>query len=50
MMLRILGKSTPENLHTDRSLGSIQDQYDEFLVKQSEIKLRSHLLYSTIGS
>ena len=50
IMPRILGKSTPENLHTDLSLDSVQDQYDEFLEKQSEIKLRSRLLYSTIGS
>ena len=49
-MPKIVGKSTPKNLHTDLSLDSIQDQYDEFLEKQSEIKLRSHLLYSTISS
>ena len=36
IMPRILGKSTSENLHTDLSLDSIQDQYDEFLEKQSE--------------
>ena len=50
IMPRILGKHIPENLHTSVTLDSIQDQYDEFLVKQSEIKLRSDLMYSTIGS
>ena len=50
IMTRILGKSTPENLHTGLTLDSIEDQYDEFLEKNFEIKLRSHLLYSTTDS
>ena len=47
-MPRILGKHPSENLHTSLTLDSIQDKYDEFLVKQSEVTLRSHLMYSTL--